>query len=515
LRTNNGCPPDGVDADPRAPQNLGALNTGINSGSLVLATFTDENPNAVPSDFLASVAWGDGNSDASADGNGIVSVVQNEDGGFSVIADHTYAAAGTYGITVTVNDTEVNSLEATVTDPVLNASGGSFSGTAGSAATGQVLATFTSANAEAVAADFSASVDWGDGTSNDTADETGTVSIVDNEDGTFSVLGDHAFPYAGSYGIGVTLTDSDGNTTSASLTASVSAAAVTASAGSFSATMGSASGAEVVATFSDANPNLSAGDFIAIVSWGDSSEEDGPISIVQNEDGSFSVVGAHTYLAAGSATITVTILAVDGSSDGTSLTASVGKATPTLSLKDDGGTFNGSAFAATATVAGVIPGVDDTPASSLEGVSLTLTYYAGSSASGDPLSGAPTDPGTYTVVAAFAGSTDYASASVSKTFTIAKAKPVLTLKDDGGTFTGLPYPATATIAGVLSGVDDTPGNSLEGVSLVLTYYAGSSASGDPLEGAPSDPGTYTVRASFAGSTHYDSAFADVTFTIDS
>ena len=35
--------------------------------------------------------------------------------------------------------------------------------------------------------------------------------------------------------------------------------------------------------------------------------------------------------------------------------------TPTVSVMDAGGTYNGSAFTATATVAGVIPGVDTTP----------------------------------------------------------------------------------------------------------------------------------------------------------
>lgn len=70
----------------------------------------------------------------------------------------------------------------------------------------------------------------------------------------------------------------------------------------------------------------------------------------------------------------------------------VNKATPTVSVSDAGGTYNGMAFPATATVAGVVAGVDDTPAASLEGVSLTLTYYAGSDASGTPLSGAPMPP---------------------------------------------------------------------------------------------------------------------------
>ena len=48
----------------------------------------------------------------------------------------------------------------------------------------------------------------------------------------------------------------------------------------------------------------------------------------------------------------------------------------------------------------------------------SLTYYSGTSATGTALSGAPTAVGTYTVLASFAGSTDYTSGAASTTFTI-------------------------------------------------------------------------------------------------
>src|SRR5262249_44345895 len=67
--------------------------------------------------------------------------------------------------------------------------------------------------------------------------------------------------------------------------------------------------------------------------------------------------------------------------------------TPVVAVADSGGVYNGFAFAATATVAGVQPGIDDTPGLTLEGVGLTVAYYAGSSASGTPLAGAPSDTG--------------------------------------------------------------------------------------------------------------------------
>ena len=51
------------------------------------------------------------------------------------------------------------------------------------------------------------------------------------------------------------------------------------------------------------------------------------------------------------------------------------------------------------------------PGSSLEGVSPSVTYYNGSSASGMALSKRPSSVGTYTVIASFVGSTDYTAAS--------------------------------------------------------------------------------------------------------
>jgi hypothetical protein len=106
------------------------------------------------------------------------------------------------------------------------------------------------------------------------------------------------------------------------------------------------------------------------------------------------------------------------------LTFAIGQATPTVTVTDPGGTYNGHSFAATASVAGVVSGVDTTPASSLESVTPTLTYYAGTTAGGTAMTGVPTAAGSYTVVAFFAGSADYKAAqSTPLTFTISQPGP--------------------------------------------------------------------------------------------
>ena len=145
---------------------------------------------------------------------------------------------------------------------------------------------------------------------------------------------------------------------------------------------------------------------------------------------------------------------------------------------------------------------------SLESVTPTLTYFVGAGTSGTNLgSTAPSAVGTYTVVASFAGSTDFASASSTPlTFSITKATPTVAVSDAGGTFNGNPFPATALVNGAAS---------LESVTPTLTYFVGAGTSGTNLGStAPSAAGTYTVVANFAGSTDFAAASSTpVTFNV--
>jgi hypothetical protein len=66
--------------------------------SATVATFTDADPNGVVSEYTASINWGDG----TASTTGTVSAAAG--GGFEVKGSHTYATAGQYTTTVTIND---------------------------------------------------------------------------------------------------------------------------------------------------------------------------------------------------------------------------------------------------------------------------------------------------------------------------------------------------------------------------------------------------------------------------
>ncbi len=185
------------------------------------------------------------------------------------------------------------------------------------------------------------------------------------------------------------------------------------------------------------------------------------------------------------------------------VTFSIGAPSPSIAVSDAGGTYNGNPYPATGTVAGL----NGVPGAKLETVGLTYTYYSGSTATGTPLSGAPTNAGTYTVVASFAGSTDYSAGTAQTTFTIGTATPKVVATDPSGQYTGNPFQASTTVTGV--------GNLSLGGGLSYAYYAGSTATGSASTSAPETVGTYTVVATFVtGDPNYSTASsAPVTFSI--
>ncbi len=113
----------------------------------------------------------------------------------------------------------------------------------------------------------------------------------------------------------------------------------------------------------------------------------------------------------------------------------------------------------------------------------------------------PVRAGGYPITASGAVDPNYAITDVPGTLTVTPATPVLSVSAPGGPFDGSPFAASVTIAG--TGNQATPAASLEDVAPVLTYYDGSDTSGTQLGSTPPvQPGTYTVVASFPGSTDY-------------
>src|SRR5262249_26219248 len=115
---------------------------GVTTTGMV-ASFIDANPNAMASDFTATIDWGDGTSTTGT-------IVAQTGGSFAVDGAHTYADEGKYAVSATVNEaggrTASATSTATVADAPLTATGLSIIGTEGATTGGTTVATFTDAN---------------------------------------------------------------------------------------------------------------------------------------------------------------------------------------------------------------------------------------------------------------------------------------------------------------------------------------------------------------------------------
>jgi streptogramin lyase len=276
-----------------------------------VASFVDGTPAAQPSDFTATIDWGDG----SAPSFGTVSGPQG--GPFDVSGAHVYSeeSAAPLNVTVTLHDTVDNedypaSSTAAVADAPLTA--GTFILPTGNCVEGAAcslrLASFIDANSYGAAGDFSAVINWGDGQSSSGTVSSGTCGSE------FCVSGSHTYAEEGSYAPSVQVSDIGGSQLSLpGVSVTVADAPLTAQGKFLAAPHGTPLSNVFVASFTDADPNGQLGDYTASIDWGDGSAlAAGTISA--NSKGGFDVSGTHTYSAAGAHTATITIHDVGGSS---------------------------------------------------------------------------------------------------------------------------------------------------------------------------------------------------------
>ena len=140
--------------------------------SVVVATFTTTDPGPLPaSSYTATIDWGDGSATTVGTITGPVT------GTYSVVGSHTYADEGTFTLTVHVDDA-VDSTTATASGTANVGEGdfgtllsATFNATVGVPYTGSVGSFTDPGNPLQVASDWSATIDWGDGTNT-----VGTVS---------------------------------------------------------------------------------------------------------------------------------------------------------------------------------------------------------------------------------------------------------------------------------------------------------------------------------------------------
>ena len=180
------------------------------------------------------------------------------------------------------------------------------------------------------------------------------------------------------------------------------------------------------------------------------------------------------------------------------------KATPTFAGTWDitGKTYDGNQISGI--TAPVLTGVNSETIST----GIILTYQIKDSGQ-DLENGAPTDAGTYTVKASYKGDNNYNPAEKTAEFTITKATPTFagTWDITGKTYDG--NQISGITAPVLTGVN----SETISTGIQLTYQIKDSGL-DWGDTAPTDAGTYTVKASYAGDKNYNTAEKPAEFTIE-
>jgi len=259
---------------------LPANQVATAGGTYTLSTtFSDAGVNDAP--WAYAIDWGDG----SPQTTGSVTTQAA-----AITASHTYAAAGTDTVRVTVTDKDGGTgsaktpvAVAAVNRPPTAAPGGPYSGTEGGAVT------------------FS-----GSGSSDPDGDAlTYAWSFADGTAGT-GVTPSHAYADNGSYTVRLTVTDSKGAasapvTTTATITNVAPAVSVPAT---LSANTGSP--LTLTATFSD--PGTTDAPWSYAINWGDGSAQ----TTGSTSSQASAITVSHTYAAAGTNTATVTVTDKDG-----------------------------------------------------------------------------------------------------------------------------------------------------------------------------------------------------------
>jgi hypothetical protein len=159
------------------------------------------------------------------------------------------------------------------------------------------IASFTINNSTDTASDFTATIDWGDGST------TSGATIV-GSNGSFTVDGGHTYADEGFPQATVTITRTADNTQIAP-TGTVAVADtdnISVQGRTLTGNPNTPLTNVTVATFTTSNAANTAGDFAVTIDWGDGTTTAGTVT---GSGGSFSVQGTHTYTASGDDTITI------------------------------------------------------------------------------------------------------------------------------------------------------------------------------------------------------------------
>ena len=300
---------------------------GNNTKTQVLATFSYANPSAAASNFTPTVTWGGTVVGTPAVSLQLVSRTKTVSN-WKVVGSAVYAQNGTYGITVSIRDKSNNvilssgKVQFKVADaPLTNITPSkTYKSVEGNSTGTQVLAIFKDANPFAPLSDYKATVNWGGAVF---GTPTVSVQFVSRSAtiSTWRVLGSAVYQQKGSYTVSVSVKDVSGSTLSIRNTKFSVADAPLVDATSkttYNSIVGKSTGSQVLATFTDANPNAPSSDYKATVNWGGTVNGTPSVSVQlvsrTAKVSTWQVVGAATYAKVGAYAVQVKVADVHGSS---------------------------------------------------------------------------------------------------------------------------------------------------------------------------------------------------------
>ena len=221
---------------------------------------------------------------------------------------HTYSAAGTYVLAVTVTDAAGNNVTAYATVVVagqpLTATAYALNPVAGTALAEVPVGFIADSNSAAITTGLLVQVAWGDGTE--------SPGLLSGSAGQFVVRGSHTYAQPGNYILQVTAIDPGGSFTIASAPVSVVPPPLVVN----------VSATPLLMVFKDTNPDGSINDFTATINWGDPNYTNvDTVKPTQGDGAYYLVYGTHTFTAPGVYTVNVLVTDFGGAevSDSTQL----------------------------------------------------------------------------------------------------------------------------------------------------------------------------------------------------
>ncbi len=323
--------------------------------------------------------------------------------------------------------------------------------TAEGAAFNGAVATFEDDNSSATPADFTATIDWGDGT----ATSPGSIA---SSSAAFTVLGQHTYADEGSFTVTVTIADVSPGTGTATATDTASVTESDSLSGtpvSFAALAGTSFTA-TVANFTDTFTGNVVSDFTATINWGDATTSAGTVT---GGGAAYAVSGTHTYAGSGTFTVMVT-LTDDAPGTATATVASTAhvagtgvNAFPATFAATEGTAFNGVVATFTDSRAGALVG-DFTATINWGDATTTAGTVTANGGGVFSVSGTHTyaDEGSFSVPVQVTDNVSHLTANTTSTANVAEGDvltghPVTFAATAGVPFTGTVATFTDTFAG--------------------------------------------------------------------